>query len=574
MPARDGSRSGSFDATPIRWLAGDGSLQTALDGYFAALEPGATLQENARRTLRAVVLRGRGEPGRTAGPDDDSEAGDAARPLVLKTHHLATGRHRLREAVKRRLGRSPARREWRALVALHAAGVPVPRPLAYGRLAIGDELVVFEFVEGMPLRERFAEADAATRDRLVENLSATLARLHASGHVHGDLHLENLRARSGTDEIVLLDLQRLRRSASQADRLRDFASLELSLLRAQWPAAARGALRTQLSARAPGAREPRADFDSPLFDTALQRFAADHVRGRARRRRRPGRGLEHVRGRGRGRVGRLFGLRDEAVAEADLLDLLERAERSPGRRERRGGEAWIAEAEIGARTVVVKWRAAGGLGRRLLARIRGTSAARAFDRGLREQLLLARSARAIAYLEQRRAGLPGASWLVLERVGDVDLDAYRPTGPVEAGALARELADWLVDLHAVGQGHNDLKGSNLRLRAAACEAQPAQFWLVDLEDLRGPEALGDEARLKALTELNASIPDAHFDPHARLELLARYLARRPLADFSDGKRGIERASAEIARRSLARAHRWRGERCAAAQSVVTVSQRK
>ena len=36
------------------------------------------------------------------------------------------GRHRVREAVKRALGLAAARREWRALVSLHARGVRCP----------------------------------------------------------------------------------------------------------------------------------------------------------------------------------------------------------------------------------------------------------------------------------------------------------------------------------------------------------------------------------------------------------------------------------------------------------------
>lgn len=533
-------------AGSIVWLAGDERTQTVLSELLAAeLAPGTTIQKNARRTLREVVVRGVGDPD--------------PRRIVIKTHHLATGRHRLREGLKRRLGWSPARREWRALVELHAAGVPVPRPLAYGRLASGDELIAVEFISGTPLRERFARAEETTRNRLVANLSSTLARLHAMGHVHGDLHLGNLRARADTDEIVLLDLQRLRPARRHSDRLRDHASLELSLLRAEWPAAQRATLRRNLAVYLRMDPSERADFDA-----ALRRFAADHVRGRARRRLRAGRGLEQV------CAGRLRGLLDASLSQQELLRLLDRAERSPARLARREGQAWIAEGEIAGRAVIVKWRAGRGLAQRLVACARGTSAARAFRQGGREQLLLARSARPLAYLEERSTGLPGATWLILECVGDVDLDAYRPSTPAAACALAQGLGDWLADLHALGLGHADLKGSNLRLRPGVAESPP-RFWLVDLEDLHGPKELGDEARLKALAQLNASIPDAHFGPDARLAFLARYLARLP---FTDRQLEFERAKTEIVRRSLARGHRWRGEGCAEPQSVVTVSQRK
>ena len=213
----------------------------------------------------------------------------------------------------------------------------------------------------------------------------------------------------------------------------------------------------------------------------------------------------------------------------------------------------------------MKWTAAGGLGDRLVACWRGSRAARAFRKGSREQLLLGRSARPLAYLEERTGGLPGASWLVLERVGNADLDRIRPATPGDARALALAFGDWLAELHALGLGHADLKGSNLRVgsrdgsAAALPDGAVHEFWLLDLEDLIGPAAQRDEARLTALAQLNASLPDEHFDRAARETALARYLARLP---FENPQLGFEGARREIARRSLARGHRWRGEGCA------------
>ena len=73
-----------------------------------------------------------------------------------------------------------------------------------------------------------------------------------------------------------------------------------------------------------------------------------------------------------------------------------------------------------------------------------------------------------------------------------------------------------------------------------------------------PARQRDEARLTALAQLNASLPDEHFDCAARDAALARYLARLP---FEDPRLDLEGARHELARRSLARAHRWRGEGC-------------
>jgi tRNA A-37 threonylcarbamoyl transferase component Bud32 len=534
-------------APPIVWQAGQGALRAAviarLDGDPAA---GAVIQANDRRTLRALDLA----PARGPGPAgiDDGTGIDASAPrrIVTKTHHLATGRHRLREALKRRLGGSAAEREWRALEALHAAGLPVPRPLARGRLASGDALIALELVEGTPLREAFAAADPARRGCLVAALASTLERLHGSGLCHGDLHLGNLLVRAERDEIVLLDLQRAKRARGERDRLRDLAGLELSLLRAGWPAASRAAVRERLV---------RGAAQGDAFGAALRRFAADHVRGRARRDRGPGRGCARV------RAGRLRGRVERSVPESELLELIAMASRSPQRRVRRAGRAWIWEGVLAGRAVVVKGHAGAQGLRRLADAVRGTPAARAFVQGTREQRLLARSARPIAHLEERRIGLPGSSWLVLEHVGAVDLDAYSPSTMQEALALAGFVGDWLADLHALGWHHADLKGSNLRLLPSPDDATPPRLWLVDLEDLAGPGRPDDEARLTALAQINASIPDARLDAQARGEALARYCERLP---FTRAGLDLEGARQEVLRRSLARDHRYRGEGCAAA----------
>ncbi len=75
-------------------------------------------------------------------------------------------------------------REYRILHALAPLGIPVPRPLALcdDEAVNGPAFYVMEFVEGAILRNRDdAEAtfDLATRQRIGEELAATLAQLHA-----------------------------------------------------------------------------------------------------------------------------------------------------------------------------------------------------------------------------------------------------------------------------------------------------------------------------------------------------------------------------------------------------------
>lgn len=521
-----------MNSFPIAWLAGDSEVRVALEAELAAggLARARPLARNRRRSVYVLELAGaRPTPGGTP----DAPATASAPPVLLKVHHLATGRHRLRERIKCLLGRSPARREWRALRMLAAAGITVPRPLAYGRLPDGDELVAETFVPGRPLVEAFADADDDMRGTLVAAVARAVDRLAQNGFVHGDLHLGNLRVDARGDEVVLLDLQRARRSRLRRDRLRDRASLELSCLRAGWSGASRLALRRALP-------------DEPDLPATLVRFARDRSRGRRRRAVGPGRAFASV------RSAEFFGLREHALEETELVALLARAAKSDARAARRGGRSFVTPLPLADRHLVVKHYAAGSIGRRIAAAIRGTPARRAFEAGLRDRALLGQAAPVVAWLEARELGLPGESWLVLEQVGTFDLDRHRPASSEAADRLARSLGEWLAALHALGFDHRDLKGSNLRGDAADGRAR---FWLVDLEDLRGPRRLGDDERLSALAALNASIADEDLPAGARLVTLDRYVSLLP---FASPRLDRERAWRELDRRSRARAHRYRG----------------
>src|SRR5439155_16444363 len=100
------------------------------------------------------------------------------RSLFVK-HYLASDRHIVRDAWKQRLGLATAQREWRALVQLRAAGLPVPAPLAHFRIASGEHVVVMEWIDAAPLAT--ALADAKQRRPLLAALGALVRKLHAAG---------------------------------------------------------------------------------------------------------------------------------------------------------------------------------------------------------------------------------------------------------------------------------------------------------------------------------------------------------------------------------------------------------
>lgn len=509
-------------ASAVRWIAGEPTVQRWVERALAiGFEAQEVLHASARRSVHRLPPVHSDEIGRQPDPQ----------ALAIKTHHTATGRHRLRERIKRAFRQTPGRREWNALQTLHASGVSVPRPWAWGRLANGDEIVVTQYLRGEPIQLPHGADSEAAYGEILDALASAIRGLHDAGYRHADLHLGNL-LRVGT-AVVLLDLQRARPLRAPQERLWDLAHLEFSLARAGFSPAQRASLRARLEV-------------DEAFDPILRRFLRDHLRGRARRVLRVGRNWS------RARVGRRRGLRDASLDETSLAELARPTRPKSIGPTRRGGRVAISEASIGPRAVIVKHFASGGVARALVDRIRGTTASRAFRTGQTLGLVSSWAAHPIAYLEERRFGFPTRSWLFLEKVGEEDLDQVRPGSPEAETRIARALGAWLADAHAFGLSHRDQKAGNLRIRVGG---DSIQFWMIDLEDLRGPSEPSDEARIRALSQLNASLSDEAFGIAARLQALEIYRARLPFSP------GLENPLHEIARLSLARNHRWRGEGC-------------
>ncbi|NNL87366.1 MAG: phosphotransferase, partial [Myxococcales bacterium] len=149
----------------------------------------------------------------------------AGAPILVKRFRSGSGPL---EWLKRRLGLGAAQREWRALVALRDAGVPVPTPIAWAQLSGGDQLLLTAWLTG----SSFGEAVVGSRSERRRSFAAvgeTVAKLHRAGFVHRDLHADNVFL---TEEgPVLLDLQSARRSRSARRRSADLGDLDYSLWR-------------------------------------------------------------------------------------------------------------------------------------------------------------------------------------------------------------------------------------------------------------------------------------------------------------------------------------------------------
>jgi tRNA A-37 threonylcarbamoyl transferase component Bud32 len=373
-----------------------------------------------------------------------------------------------------------------------------------------------------------------------------VARLHDAGVEHRDLHAGNVIV--ADPSVAILDLQHAVHRRDEAARLRDLGQLDYSL----WgEASAPDRLRLQRAALGLDRHRSASDRERlrAVGRAALARADA-HARSRTRRSLREGRLYARARVRG------LAGLRLRVLEAGDL----EAALAAHAGARSRGGPALlksdprssVSRVRAGDRAAVVKeypWR---GLGRALADFVRGSPARRGWRAG---HGLLARgigAAQPLAYLERRALGLPVRSFLVLEDAEPAP-DALAAVHAKPADVLDA-LVRLLVALHRRGVDHGDLKATHVFLRDGPRGLEPL---LVDLEGVRFPRRLPEARRLRALVELNASLPDV-FPAQLRCAAFARYARAHPFAE------GSERALRAVLAESLARRHRFQGKGCALA----------
>jgi tRNA A-37 threonylcarbamoyl transferase component Bud32 len=512
----------------LRFLDGDPALRPAL---------AALLRDEGAAQASLSVLRE--QPGHRRLLRAKLPSGD-----VVFLKRFAPGRRRLREAVKRAVGLTAARREWRALVSLHARGVQVPEPLALAALEGGELVIATRFLEGRSLKQTLAEEPGGRR-ALVTAVGDLVASLHAAGWTHGDLHHGNLLV--GAGGVWLLDLQAALPLRGAAARARDLGELDHSLA---------GSLsladRVRLRARALRLSRPfsaAARRSLRAVGRASEARARAYARSRTRRARRPGRRYARL------RAGEREGLRLERIDEGILLKALDAhrdalAAGGPGVIQR-GPRSSVTRVEVGGvRLVLKEWRRRSPW--RLAAdRLRGSPAARAWRSGVGLRARRIDAAVPYAFLERRRLGIPVASWLLLEDLWPA-VPADSPG--LDAPQLADALAALTARLHRAGIRHGDLKASHVYLGAGELGLTAR---LIDLEDVRFARRLPDRARIRELAQLNASLPDSVPDA-LRCRAFERYRAALPFrAPPQDCLRRVVEAS-------LARAHRWSGRGCAIA----------
>ncbi len=454
------------------------------------------------------------------------------------------------------LAPSRARAEWDTARRLAECKVPTVRPVAIGERRRGGFLVESFLVTagidgGEPLdallrEERIPPAGPARgrwRRQVARALGEVLAKFHAGGFWHRDLHPGNFLAQpfgEAGPAISLIDLHKARRPARPEPRhwIADLAWLDYGSR--AWTSRADRVrfLRTYLRGMPAWAVDWK--------DAARAVDGASAQRARFHRARRWRRALSRLPAERTpwGLVRRSPGVDAERVAAAVSLarDAAEPIRNTP--------RARVARARLpGGGTLCVKTYHPRALGP--FSRDRAVAAWRAAEgcrlRGIETPRGLA--------LVTRMPGVEG-SLLVMEDLGRLPWLTHhaalhlRVPGipPARRAAFARAVGAWLRRLHGEGVRHADLKGSNILVREGP---QGTRFVLLDLEDVDFPDSVSRRDRERALAQLNASLPNA-VGRADRLRAFHAYARGGALGDARAARASLRR----IVRSSLARRHRW------------------
>ncbi len=481
----------------------------------------------------------------------------AGKRLYLKQFHARTPLRRL----QRRLGRCDGRKELRLARRLGEGGVATAAILACGCGEPGWSLSE-EVAPATPADEWHAERQAAGAWREVRSVlrstAGLVARMHAAGVIHEDLHCGNILLRTDRrpPRPVLMDLHRGRRRGRLSRRLRAKNLAQLHHDRAHLTTRTQRLRFLKHYLEASGARGSLRAWAWMVADFA-RRHARRQYRQRDRRIRGDNRYFRRIElpGGWRGQVilaskrrcehspasGQTFTPQEWVEALAEPLALLGDADEV--RKDSPSGQVLRRRLTVGGREldVFIKRPQRTSRVKRLLDCLRPSRPVRAFRLG---HMLLARrvpTALPLAALELRRGPVLRESLLITETVDAERLDNFlqrhlappgageADLGPQQQWDLARrvlaEMGRLTRRLHELGFSHRDLKATNMLVRWSPPD--DPQIVLIDLDGLRRYPVVTTKRRFQALMRLNVSLLKCPAVNHAgQLRMLLGYL-RRP-----------------------------------------------
>ena len=471
---------------------------------------------------------------------------------------------------------SAARREWRGLRALAAAGLSVPTPVLFGEERVGGTLVgsVLATLAVPDARELTlltdelrAAGDEELRPQILARLASALRALFQAGGDHPDIHLGNflLRPRPGeaVGELVALDLHslRIRSGPLPASRRRHRLEKLAHSLGVCNPEVANEA-RRELAwfCAAYVALDPEQGAAEAL-EVALQ-AGADRLEAR-RLKSRDRRCLVDSTGFAVEREADRVIYRRREVSAAALLAAIEAEPEAEVHAHPRGRSRLVRVARPpgfpGEGPLIVKHYRYPKLRKRLAA-LADPLALRAWQAARACEIRHAPTPVHYGLILEGRAW-PRSAALVLDLLADVTMihlllaEDGLPS-PASRRALARAVGGVMGRFHASGLIHRDLAVQNILVRPAGPEDW--EVWVIDLDEVR-TGAMDRKGKLRALIHL-ADLPQ-QATRSDRLRFFRAYLAaggRGVLAAELEawGERGLgARVGEGLAKRARAKVKR-------------------
>jgi tRNA A-37 threonylcarbamoyl transferase component Bud32 len=458
--------------------------------------------------------------------------------LHIKQYRPAGLRSRLRELLRP----NKARREANLAASIRARGIPTPEPLAWGieQNGFGRSAgwLITRTEPGVPLLSLTETEHAHTSPaihRLADELGRFLARLHATGVNHEDLHPGNLLVNVSANciQFSLLDLHAvqlgppctwperrdnlivfnryfmLRASRSERQRFwQSYAAASGAAINLPVDQAGRQIERLTLDSnrRFWAARDRRCLVSNRYY----RRAAGNAIRGIVVR-----------------------DLKSETVES--LCQDADAFFASGARVLKDGRSSTVIELpiEVGRQTIAAvlkRFRCVDGRDP-WLALLRRTPVIRSWvnGHGLRERCLP--TARPLAVMHRYRNGLPCEGYLLTEKIENaVELRAWADrlvTHPAnekrrEIGVRIPALARLIRQLHTRGLAHRDLKAANILTSETLGDAR---FWFIDLVGVTRPGRVSARLRAQNLARLHASfVTHPLVTQTDKLRFLRAYLA--------------------------------------------------
>ncbi|MEJ2200298.1 MAG: lipopolysaccharide kinase InaA family protein [Desulfuromonadaceae bacterium] len=173
-----------LDFSGIRWqFLGEAEDRDFIETLATA--PRTILTTNAKRTVYLIA------------------------PYVLKVYHYRSPLERIKKLLA-----DGALQEWTLSARLFRAGVPVPRPVAFGTAGCRS-LIVTRYIESSVtaaefIRQQWPELPRPQRHRAMESFARFILGLFQAGLVQSDFNLGNLLVTDGGNGYYAIDLQRAR----------------------------------------------------------------------------------------------------------------------------------------------------------------------------------------------------------------------------------------------------------------------------------------------------------------------------------------------------------------------------